>query len=85
MFYEYSLVLFGFMFVCDVISLQIFGGFVLDFILGFLMLLLFSTLVPTIRTLWSFGVEVRCHLFIFLNFWFEFGDFCAFLVGFKLF
>ena len=47
------------MFVGNVISLHIVGGFVLGFVTGLLMSLLFSTLVPIMRTLWSFGVGMK--------------------------
>jgi len=59
---EYSLVLFGFVFVSDVISLHIFGGFVLGFALGLLMSLLFGALICLMRTLRSFSVGLKCPL-----------------------
>ena len=51
------------------------------FAVGLLMPLLFGALVSIIRTLWSFGVGVRCPLvlFIFFNlFFFNMGILCLF-------
>jgi len=58
-------VLFCFVFVADVISLLIFGIFVL----GLQLACLFHCFL-VMRTLWSFDVEVRCPLVYILNYFF---------------
>ena len=80
LFFEYLLVLFGLVFC------RYCHGFVhiwcirVGFAIGLLMLLLFNALVPAMRILWSFSMEVKC---LFAQFFKNLGKFKKILIFFE--